>query len=55
MKVQRKGQNPQEGSLDIKNSWQTLFMAFDMSRLRAKVSPKSLKEDDQDSARKARL
>ena len=27
--------------------------AFDKSRLTAKVSPKSLKEDDQDSVRKA--
>ena len=28
--------------------------AFDMSRATAKISPKSLKEDEQDSVRKAR-
>ena len=33
---------------------QTLPKAFDMSRATAKVSPKPLKEDDQDSVRKVR-
>ena len=47
MKLQREGEKVQEGSLEIKASWQTISKAFDMSRATAKVSPKSLKEDDQ--------
>ena len=43
-----------EGCLKIKDLCQTLSKAFDMSRLTAKISLKSLKEDDQDSVRKAR-
>ena len=33
---------------------QTLSKAFDMSKATAKVSPKPLSEEDQDSVRKAR-
>ena len=33
---------------------ETLSKAFDMSRATAKVSPESLKENDQDSVKKAR-
>ena len=47
MKLQREGQKPYEGSLEIKALCQTLSKAFDMSTATAKVSPKSLKEDDQ--------
>ena len=47
MKVQREGQNPQEGSLEIKDVYQTLSKAFDIARPTSKVSSKSLKEDDQ--------
>ena len=40
--------------MEIKALGQTISKAFDMSRATAKVSPKSLKEDDdQDSVRKA--
>ena len=46
--------NPLNGSLAIKDLCQTLLKAFDMSRPTVRVSPKSLKEDDQDSVRKAR-
>ena len=52
MKLQREGEKSQEGSLEFKALCQTLSKAFDMSRATAKVSPKSLKEDDQDSVRK---
>ena len=41
--------------MEIKALCQTLSRAFDMSRATAKVSPKALKEDDQDSVRKARI
>ena len=37
-----------------KASFQTLSKAFDVPKATAKVSPKSLKEDDQDSVRKAK-
>ena len=40
--------------MEIKALCQTLSKAFDMSRATAKVSPKSLKEHDQDLVRKAR-
>ena len=40
--------------MEIKALCQTLSKAFDMSRATAKVSLKSLKEDDQDSVRKSR-
>ena len=43
-----------EGTLEIIDLCQTLSKAFHMSRPTAKVSPKALKEDDQDSVRKAR-
>ena len=39
--------------MEIKDLCQTLSKAFDMSRPTSKVSTKSLKEDDQDSVRKA--
>ena len=45
---------PKEGSLETKDLCQTLSNAFDMSKATAKVSPKSLREDDQDSVKKAR-
>ena len=54
MKLQREGQKPYEGSLKINALFRTLSKAFDMSMATAKVSPKSLKEDDQDSVKKAR-
>ena len=41
--------------MEIKGLCQTLSKAFDMSRATAKVSPKSLKEDGQDSVKKARI
>ena len=37
--------------MEIKALCQTLSKAFDMSRATAKVSPKPLKEDDQDSGK----
>ena len=49
MKVQREGQNLLEDSLEIKDLCQTVLKAFNMSRPIAKVSPKSLKDDDQDT------
>ena len=52
MKEQREGQNPQEGSLESKALCQTRSKAFEMSKATAKVSPKHLKEDDQDSVKK---
>ena len=40
--------------MEIKVLCQTILKDFDMSKVTAKVSSKSLKEDDQDSIRKAR-
>ena len=40
--------------MKIKDLCQTLSKTFDMSRPIARISPKSLKEDDQDSVRKTR-
>ncbi len=40
--------------MESKDLCQTLSKAFDMSKATAKVSPKQLKEDDQESVRKAR-
>ena len=54
MKLQRDGYKPQEDSLEIKALCQTPSKAFDMFRATETVSPKYLKEDDQDSVRKAR-
>ncbi len=54
MKVQRKRQNPQEGSFESKDLYQTLSKAFETSKATAKVSPKQLREDDQELVRKAR-
>ncbi len=39
--------------MEIKDLCQTLSKALDMSKATAKVSPKSLREDDQDSVKKA--
>ncbi len=54
MKLQREGYKPKEGSLEIKAFSQTLSKAFDMSKATANASPKSQKEDDQDSVRRER-
>ena len=40
--------------MEIKGLCQILSKAFDMTRATAKVSPKSLKEDDQNLVRKAK-
>ena len=40
--------------MEIKALCQTLSKAFDMSKATAKVSPKSLNENDQDSDKRAR-
>ena len=52
MQVQKEGQNPYEGSLEIKQLYHTPLKAFDMSRPTAKISPKSLKENDQYAVKK---
>ncbi len=54
IKEQREGQKPKEGSLESKDLCQTLSKAFDMSSATEKVSPKRLREDDQESVRRER-
>ncbi len=48
MKVQREGKNTKEGSLESKDLCQTLSKGFDMSKTTEKVSPKRLRENDQE-------
>ena len=52
--MQKDRQKAYEGNIEIKDLCQTLSKAFNMSMATAKVSPKFLKEDDQDSVRKAK-
>ncbi len=54
MKERRERYNSWGGSLESKNLCQTLPKAFDMSKSTVEVSPKLLKEDDQELERKAR-
>ena len=49
-----KKKEKRESSSDIKPFCQTQSNAFDMAKVIEEVSPKSLKDYDQDSVRKAR-